>query len=1097
MARTVRSRFGLLIALFALAPLACLAQTATFNLPAQPLAESLKAVGAQTNVNVMVSPPLVDGKQAPPLKANLSVKDALAKLLAGTGLEYHFVNDQTVVIRPKSAVAAVSDPPAGQPATNNPQDTKETGKNSSQDFRVAQVDQTPAGNQTVGNTSANAQANQPQPTPATMPEILIVGSHSLDVDIPRTRDDAMPYVVFNSQEIEDSQATNLEDFFRKRLTMDTQSQASNQNALLNSNPFLGNMSSITLRGLGANQTLILIDGRRAPRVLSGGMDFSQADINGIPLASIERIEILPSSAGGIYGGGAVGGVINIIRKRDYHGFDIKAGYDGVFGSGSDGRTYRIDLSGGFSLEGGKTQVMLSASQADTNPFFAGDNDLYRRGRELYVTNVLSPAVTAQGFTSPVSGYTPNIQAASVYNPVCNCSTIPNLVLNDGTPLNSNHTFVPVGYAGVAANGTAALLANAGKYNLQLPNDGTGTDADLLAASRLRSANLNIRRAFGSAVDAFADFTVNDNLERADYYFGNLSNYLPAGSPDNPFRQDIVVALPILAGNFPSITRSETWLGTAGVIVRLGGSWTATAEYDWSRSRNEGTYTNYPLSAGASAAVANGTINLIQDVNAHPINYSPYLLPTPDSAFGPFDTTQQIVSLRASGSLYDLPGGALNLTMLAEHRRDQTGMGGQELQAGFPPAGPFTLYFPAASQAVQSGYAELRAPLVSERNQVPFVHDLELQISGRYDGYTTRAASPPSVYLFSPTDTLPEFLYSSVSVHSTDYTLALRWAPIKDLSFRASYSTGFLPPSISQIVPGQPSPFPGSSGYLDPLRGNEPVGSRQPFELASGGNPDLTPELSKSLSLGVILTPGFADGLRLSTDYTRIRKSDEITLLDPQTLLNEEATFPGLIVRGPKLPGDPPSWPGPVILIKDYLVNIAKSSVEAYDLSAEYLFDTVAAGHFHLYAVATRQTQFERQLVPGSAPYDSVGFSDGPLEWRGNAGLDWTMSHWSMGWNAQYYSSYNIGVSNASPAFNAFAYLLQGSDRIPSQTYHDLNVRYHFSARPSSWLDNLVISGGIQNVFDTHPPPIAAPVNGYSTYGDPRLRRYSLTVAKHF
>ena len=111
MTRTLRSRFVLPLAFMVLAPLCSLAQTAPFNLPAQPLAESLKAVGAQSNVNVLVTPDLVDGKQAPALKASLSVTEALAALLQGTGLEYHFVNDQTVVIRQKVPPASASGKP--------------------------------------------------------------------------------------------------------------------------------------------------------------------------------------------------------------------------------------------------------------------------------------------------------------------------------------------------------------------------------------------------------------------------------------------------------------------------------------------------------------------------------------------------------------------------------------------------------------------------------------------------------------------------------------------------------------------------------------------------------------------------------------------------------------------------------------------------------------------------------------------------------------------------------------------------------------------------------------------------------------------------
>src|SRR5579859_67569 len=133
-----KARFQILapLALPTLAPLLALAQTAAFNLPSQPLADSLKAIGEQTSLNIMVSAPLVDGKQAPALKADLSAKEAMTRLLAGTKLEYHFVNEQTVVIREKSQpLAANNPPPVLSPSSELAQDprTKEGGKKSSQD----------------------------------------------------------------------------------------------------------------------------------------------------------------------------------------------------------------------------------------------------------------------------------------------------------------------------------------------------------------------------------------------------------------------------------------------------------------------------------------------------------------------------------------------------------------------------------------------------------------------------------------------------------------------------------------------------------------------------------------------------------------------------------------------------------------------------------------------------------------------------------------------------------------------------------------------------------------------------------------------------
>jgi len=158
MTRTLRSRFALALAFALLAPLSGFAQTSPFNLPSQALAESLKAVGAQTNVNVLVTPDLVDGKQAPALKASMSVTDALATLLQGTGLEYHFVNDQTVVIRQKVPSTGANGKPLSDNHSHN--GDAQAATQSARDVRVVQA------NQAQGSTSSPGQYSGPTPPPA-------------------------------------------------------------------------------------------------------------------------------------------------------------------------------------------------------------------------------------------------------------------------------------------------------------------------------------------------------------------------------------------------------------------------------------------------------------------------------------------------------------------------------------------------------------------------------------------------------------------------------------------------------------------------------------------------------------------------------------------------------------------------------------------------------------------------------------------------------------------------------------------------------------------------------------------------------------------
>jgi outer membrane receptor protein involved in Fe transport len=276
-----------------------------------------------------------------------------------------------------------------------------------------------------------------------------------------------------------------------------------------------------------------------------------------------------------------------------------------------------------------------------------------------------------------------------------------------------------------------------------------------------------------------------------------------------------------------------------------------------------------------------------------------------------------------------------------------------------------------------------------------------------------------------------------------------------------------------------------------------------------GRQNIQPEQSESWSAGVILTPRFLPGMRVSVDYTKIRKVNEIQTPSIQFIVENETAFPDRIVRGANLPGDPAGWAGPIVSLDGTLINIAKTSLEAFDVQADYMLDTQRHGQFRWYALATFQPHYRNQILPTSAVVDRVGFTNGPLKLRGNMGVDWSKGRWTVGWNSQYYDSYLIYTALALPLSSsqanarATSILNQGSDTVPNQIYHDLVTTYQF-ASGQGFLGGLLadaeISCGIQNIFDKSPPilastsPIAA---GYSTYGDPRLRRYSLSFRKSF
>lgn len=116
---------------------------------------------------------------------------------------------------------------------------------------------------------------------------------------------------------------------------------------------------------------------------------------------------------------------------------------------------------------------------------------------------------------------------------------------------------------------------------------------------------------------------------------------------------------------------------------------------------------------------------------------------------------------------------------------------------------------------------------------------------------------------------------------------------------------------------------------------------------------LKPEESTNRSAGVILTPRFLPGFRLSVDYTKIEKTDQITDLSfTQTLIDNEAVLPDRFTRGPNLPGDQPGWAGPITAINGTRLNISRAEIEAYDVQLDYHRESNGVGTIDLFAVAT-------------------------------------------------------------------------------------------------------------------------------------------------
>ncbi|MCW4460809.1 TonB-dependent receptor [Sphingomonas sp. BT-65] len=1026
-------------------------QTYSFDIPAQDMGPALRAFARASRQQVAFDDKAVRGRRSTAIKGQMSARQALERLIGGSGLTVERGTSGLFIVRP-SAAGAQADTVA-----------------SLGDGAVSNVDDS--------DRSAGA-----------TPDILVVGRRTINADIKRTEDDAQPYVVFSGDDVRRSQATNLEDFLKTRLPMNSLDMSFSQAAAN------GNRSTINLRGLGANQTLILVDGRRFPGAVQNA-SVRQPDINGLPLSAIERIEVLPATASGIYGGGATGGVVNIITRKDYTGLEGNLTF-GLTDRGDSG-TYRIDASAGIALEGGRTRILVAASHERSEPLYTGDRDFVERARALQFAN--NPNAF-YNLTSPPSGYTTNICSAA--SPTATtCSNAP-LVLDSGASLGSNRTFVPIGYAG--SDGGAALVGNAGQYSLGIPNDVSAARRALFSGMTTNSVSVNVNRKFNEKLDVFADFTWLDNGADGLTGFPTSIVTIPGSAPTNPFQNAILVRYPVTGPGFPFINDSTTVRATGGLILRLPSNWSAAADFTWGfgelKRRATEQFLGDPDGSGPGisllTALQNGTLNPIKDLNAFPLDFGPYLLPTP-TLQSTNKTIFRNASFRLSGPIATLPAGKATVTGLLEWREDEAeDIFTTSVNAS---AARNTMFFPARRQSVLASYAEVRVPLFSEANSISLINELELQGSVRYERYRTVAPSPTSATVPSPEGPLPDLTYSTNRVSATSYTAAVKYSPFKGLSLRGSYNTGFLPPSITQIVPNIVTGF--SLALVDPKRGNGT--STFAFTQITSGNPDLSPERSESWSIGAVLSPPSVRGLRLSVDYTNIRKTDELFSPDFQTILNLEDALAGRVIRKPLTPDDiARGYTGGVVeSIDRSLLNVTGSKVEAVDIQADYEFDLGKAGAVQLYAVATWQPTFERQTLPTLPFVSSVGFSGGILEWRGNVGLDWTIGGTTLSWNAQYYDSYSICVATdlANPCSQKT--LNQGSATVPSQMYHDLSFRHRFSGSElgGSILENVEVLFSVLNVFDKRPPILAtiAAADGYSTYGDPRMRRFRLSLRKAF
>lgn len=365
-----------LLILLSVAPIVGAQAIANFDLPSQPLADSLRAVAEQTNTNVLFDRELVSGLTAPALKTQSTATAALARLLEGSGLTTRFVDEKTAVLesiddnrletKKKSPDQAKPLPPPEpkQPSTG----AMHMAEGDPPAIRLAQAPPTATGSNPTESSSKKR---------VEVEEVVVTGTHIRGVT-----SSPSPMLTFDRNQIDMTGLGSVQEFIQ-RLPQNFNGGASEDTiAELAGGGGAGNLvngAGVNLRGLGAGSTLVLLNGRR---IAPGNTTGNFVDVSTIPLNAVERIEVVPDGASAIYGSDAVGGVMNFILRREFIGPETRVRYGSV--TSGDSSELQLGQTAGTNWRGGS--ALLSYEYFNRSALDAKD-----RGRSpvaTYPFNVL-------------------------------------------------------------------------------------------------------------------------------------------------------------------------------------------------------------------------------------------------------------------------------------------------------------------------------------------------------------------------------------------------------------------------------------------------------------------------------------------------------------------------------------------------------------------------------------------------------------------------------------------------------------------------------------------------------------------------------------
>lgn len=826
-------------------------------------------------------------------------------------------------------------------------------------------------------------------------EITVVGSR-----LARGEDGPAPVTIFDRQKIEALGVTSISDALK---------YLPQQSFNTRFNSFVGGAQAVNLRGLAVGSSLVLINGRRAVPG-AGAISAGFFDLNSIPLAAVERIEVLADSASAVYGADAVGGVVNIVLKSSLS----QPVFDAYYGAAEGGAAER---RGSLSVGGssGRARGLVVFDYFKRDALMGSDRDRIANADYRRFGGLDSRVLLANpGNICASSGNLPGIGAP--------CAAVP--------------------AGGGAGLKPSDFLATAGQQNLVAAN---------AAVSYVMPSEVKGVLASG-AVDLWADAEAFGELMYTDRrttsigaYTGVSNAVVPASNPFNPFGVPVRATFRLSDRHPQDATRETASRQVAGLKGRV-------SAWDWELA----------LTGAQSIATYNGQERLDSARVTAALNAT-----TPAAALnvfqaGPGGSEELLRSLRTSlvqkstadtyqlsgqvrGRLFNLPAGPIQVALGGEWRKEKV------VSVGLP-----------SERTAYSGYSEFRAPLTSERF-VGFLGDIALTLAGRYDHYSDFGGTLNGQY-------------------------GIEWRPAGALLLRASYGDSFRAPTLFQLF--QPAFVSQNIRLSDPVRNETPA-----VTVTQGGNPNLRPEISNSLSVGGVWTPAIAGRPRISASYWRITQESRLSSFPYQTLLaNETYIASGVIIRAPATPADAAAGrPGVLTAIDVRLLNQGALKTDGLDLEATAGFET-RWGRLSPQISATFVNRYQAQDFPSTPKVERSGIANAAgsvPRWKAVGALSWSRGPLSVTGTGRYVSRY-ADVS-AAGARNGLT--------VDAQTLFDLQLAFKFDqvlAGRSALAQGLMIRAGAVNLFNVEPRFSTLTTSGYDpSQGDLRGRFLYVAASKSF